>query len=435
MSRTAIELIKRFEGYRRKAAQLPDGRWTVGHGHTLTARQGVQVSEADAEALLIYDLLAVTTAVREQVHAPLNANQFDALSAFAFNIGLENFARSGVLKRLNEGAPILAACAMELWRKAEVGGEVIVVDALVRRRAAEKALFLTPTEEPWPTAPSHLLQPVLDTKAPDVVPRETPAEVTTRESDDAVVAERIGEPVPPPSVPEEEADEEGPVRAAAEAVTARLSTIFQEPAEAFALPPAQAEAPADAEPEPAPEPEALALPEPPPFELTAPEFEEPEADEEPEFEPEIEGAAGPDLFTPSVEAAAAELAAEPPVKGEAALEGPAWPGPARDREERRVIDDAAPYDFDDEPMPGPPPEPPVGGAFALVALAMFGLVFFGGGVFWATNARPSQEREWIEPTMVGWLAGVTGALFFAIAVYMLLLRLGRAQERAARDGR
>ena len=37
VSRAAIELIKTFEGYRQKAAQLPDGRWTIGYGHTLTA--------------------------------------------------------------------------------------------------------------------------------------------------------------------------------------------------------------------------------------------------------------------------------------------------------------------------------------------------------------------------------------------------------------
>src|SRR5689334_11684423 len=177
VSRAALELIMRFEGYRRKAAQLPDGRWTIGYGHTLTAREGAQVSEADAEALLIYDLLAVSQAVKDQVHAPLNAHQFDALCAFAFNIGLANFAGSGVLKRLNEGAPLLAACAMELWRKAEVGGETIVVDALVRRRAVEKTLFLTPEGDDWPTAPSHILQPLLDADAHDVVPRQTPVEV------------------------------------------------------------------------------------------------------------------------------------------------------------------------------------------------------------------------------------------------------------------
>src|SRR5437764_12040488 len=95
VSRTAITLIKRFEGYRQKAAQLPDGRWTIGHGHTKTARQGAQVSPADAEALLLYDLIAVGLALDQQVFAPLNQHQFDALASVAFNIGLDNFSRSG----------------------------------------------------------------------------------------------------------------------------------------------------------------------------------------------------------------------------------------------------------------------------------------------------------------------------------------------------
>jgi lysozyme len=128
VSRAAIELIKRFEGYRRNAAQLPDGRWTIGYGHTLTARQGAEVSEQDAEALLLYDLISIAHEVNEQVYAPLSQNQFDALCSFAFNLGLDTFRRTQVLKRLNAGAVIQAACAMELWRKAEFEGERIVVE-------------------------------------------------------------------------------------------------------------------------------------------------------------------------------------------------------------------------------------------------------------------------------------------------------------------
>jgi lysozyme len=420
-------LIKRFEGYRRKAAQLPDGRWTIGYGHTLTARQGAEVSEADAEALLLYDVMAVSHAVSEQVHAPLNANQFDALCAFTFNIGLDNFARSSVLKRLNEGAPILAACAMELWRKAEVGGEKIVVDALVRRRAAEKALFLTPEGGVWPTAPSHILKPLVDTDAREIVPLQAPVEVTASTEGDQVVLAREGAPAPAPALPEEEEDE-GPIRGAAEAVTARLSTIFQEPGE-------QPVAPETPPPEAAP-----AVEEPPLFVLEPPVFEEAEPDEpEVDAEPEIESPPGPDLFTPDIETSLAE--GEKPLSGpdaeimeDAALaEGPAWPGPGPEPGERRIIDDVAPFDFEDEPIVQPLPDQPEGGALTLVALAALGLVFFGGGVFWATNARPMPGSAWISPTLVGWLAGVAGALFFAIAVYLLLQRLGRASEREARN--
>ncbi len=49
-----------------------------------------------------------------------------------------------MLRLVNEGDYLQAASALELWRKAEFGGEVYVFDALVRRRAAEKALFLDP---------------------------------------------------------------------------------------------------------------------------------------------------------------------------------------------------------------------------------------------------------------------------------------------------
>ncbi|HWU12600.1 MAG TPA: lysozyme, partial [Caulobacter sp.] len=153
VSRAAVDLIKRFEGYRMKAAQLPDGRWTLGYGHTLTARAGTSVSEQDAEALLLYDLITVAHAVNENVYTTLNQNQFDALVCFAFNIGTENFVRSAVLRRLNEGALLQAACEMEMWRKADFEGERIVVDALVRRRSAEKALFLTPPDGAWVAAP------------------------------------------------------------------------------------------------------------------------------------------------------------------------------------------------------------------------------------------------------------------------------------------
>ena len=93
-----------------------------------------------------------------------------------------------------------------------------------------------------------------------------------------------------------------------------------------------------------------------------------------------------------------------------------------------------PFDLEDEPV-FEPAEPPLGGALTLAALAALGLVFFGGGVFWATNARPTPAEAWLDPRTVGWLAGVAGALFFAVAVYLLLQRLGNAAEREARRRR
>ena len=73
VTRTAVELVKRFEGLRRRAARLPDGSWTIGYGHTKSAREGAEVSPEDAEALLYYDLSEVATKVEAWTFTPLPA--------------------------------------------------------------------------------------------------------------------------------------------------------------------------------------------------------------------------------------------------------------------------------------------------------------------------------------------------------------------------
>jgi lysozyme len=214
-TRAAIELIKRFEGFRRRAARLPDGTWTIGYGHTRTARDGAEISEADADALLIYDVAAVVKAINEWVFSPLTQNQFDALTAFAFNIGLPNFRRSSVLRRLNEGSHLQAACAMEMWRTADFEGERIVIDALVRRRSAEMALFLTPMEGFIPV-PSLIVMPRVDDDVARGAPLHAAAEVEAPLSGHLAEVYRTDEPMPSAG------------RAAAEAVSQRLNAILQD---------------------------------------------------------------------------------------------------------------------------------------------------------------------------------------------------------------
>jgi lysozyme len=254
VSRAGIELVKRFEGLRRKAARLADGGWTIGYGHTRSAREGAEVGPDEAEALLIYDLREVAEAVQAGVYTPLSQNQFDALCAFAFNIGLENFAGSAVLKRLNEGAYLQAAAGLELWRKAAFDGEDIVVDALVRRRAAEKALFLTPPEGFRPT-PTPVLKVLLDPSLIDTLEQRRaglarPAEIDIPLEGEFAAAERQPslfdlEPEAPTADPPIDPEEEfSPALAAAANLTARLDRLLAEAG------------PDTAEPEPEPEPQA-----------------------------------------------------------------------------------------------------------------------------------------------------------------------------------
>lgn len=219
VSRKGLELIKTFEGYRRASARLADGRWTIGYGHTKSARPGVEVSEADAEGLLLYDLIEVSAELNRLIYTPLTQNQFDALASFAFNLGTEAFRTSGVLRRINEGAMLQAAYALDMWRKADFEGERIVLDALIRRRAAEKALFLTPTDGYVP-APTPILAPRVDYDAAGAQPRQLPLNlVVTLEGDVAEAHQEASlDPGPASGAPA--------TTAAVDAVTERLQTLL-----------------------------------------------------------------------------------------------------------------------------------------------------------------------------------------------------------------
>lgn len=161
-SRAGLDLIKSFEGFREVAARLPDGRWTIGYGHVRTAREGLVITETDANDLLASDVRPIEDAIRQSVFTTLNQNQFDALVSLIFNISPDQFRDSAIARNLNTGDFLNAASGFDLWRKARILDRVMVVDALVRRRAAEKAMFL---EHPdgRPTASTPLLTPMSDT--------------------------------------------------------------------------------------------------------------------------------------------------------------------------------------------------------------------------------------------------------------------------------
>lgn len=142
VSAAGLALIQQHEGYRAEPAQLPDGNWVVGHGHVRAGDAGAAVNAEEAAALLQQDLAPIEQMVNARVSAALTQSQFDALVSFALSVGVQAFEQSQVLRRVNAGEFVAAACAMDAWRKSDVGGELVIADVLVRRRAAEKALFL-----------------------------------------------------------------------------------------------------------------------------------------------------------------------------------------------------------------------------------------------------------------------------------------------------
>ena len=246
ISREGVILIKSFEGFRPRAIQRADGRWTIGYGHTQSAREGLTVSESDAELLLQYDLIPVAQTVKA-VQAPLNQHQFDALASFAFSVGVDRFKTSDVLARLNAGAPLEAADALMSW----------VEDADVvtppRRRAAERALFVADPDTPASLA--DLLAAPLPPATATLVELTVDPEPTA----DEVEAESV-EPAPFPAFPPSLAVVETPTEAPAAmtrgaAVSALLGDVGEDEAveaNAEAAPPAAPGTPVHAD-----EPESI----------------------------------------------------------------------------------------------------------------------------------------------------------------------------------
>ena len=154
IGKQGLELIKTFEGLELEAYMpTPIDVPTIGYGHTKTAKMGMKITEAGAEALLKQDLAWVESVVNKNVTAPLTQPQYDALCSFVYNLGGTNFKRSTLLKKLNNKD--YKGAADELLRWDKQGSEVL--RGLTHRREAERALFLS---EPVATTPAHTKGPL-----------------------------------------------------------------------------------------------------------------------------------------------------------------------------------------------------------------------------------------------------------------------------------
>lgn len=140
-SQKGIDLIKNFEGCRLAAYKPVAGEqyWTIGWGHYgPDVTQGMTITQDMADNLLVSDLVKYENEVeRIAGYLNLNQNQFDALVSFTYNCG------SGNLKKLTKNQTRTAkeiAEHIEAYNKGASG----VLPGLVKRRKAEKELFLTP---------------------------------------------------------------------------------------------------------------------------------------------------------------------------------------------------------------------------------------------------------------------------------------------------
>lgn len=144
ISRTGIELIKRFEGLELKAYQDSVDVWTIGYGWTQPVDgkkigPGMVIDQATADRLLKCGVVQYEQGVNQLVKVNITQGQFDALVSFAYNLGLRSLSTSTLLRKLNASDKQGASNEFGKW----VNAGSIRLNGLVERREAERVLFLS----------------------------------------------------------------------------------------------------------------------------------------------------------------------------------------------------------------------------------------------------------------------------------------------------
>ena len=135
----AMNTIKVFEGCRLKAYQCSAKVWTIGYGHTNGVKEGMVITQEQAEAYFENDIMEFLLPVQKQVGNICNANQIAALTSFAFNLGNEALKKSTLLKVIKKNPQNFTEIRKEFMRWIYADGKVI--KGLQTRRENEADLY------------------------------------------------------------------------------------------------------------------------------------------------------------------------------------------------------------------------------------------------------------------------------------------------------
>lgn len=127
-------LVMTYEGDELQAYLDPVDIPTICYGHTEGVKLGQTKTQEQCEALLKGELGNVIAQIDLLVTAPLPATRLAALGSFAYNVGLGNFKKSTLLRRLNAGEGAAACSELDRWVYA--GGKKL--PGLVSRRTTER---------------------------------------------------------------------------------------------------------------------------------------------------------------------------------------------------------------------------------------------------------------------------------------------------------
>ena len=132
----AMLILPHFEGSEPKPYLDPVGIPTVCVGHTGNVNMEHVYSKEECDTLLRGDLGIAFNAIDKYVHVPLGDATRAALASFIFNVGVDAFRKSTLLRRLNVGEGVEACPELKRWVYA--GGRKL--PGLVKRRSVEAAL-------------------------------------------------------------------------------------------------------------------------------------------------------------------------------------------------------------------------------------------------------------------------------------------------------
>jgi lysozyme len=138
ITQDGLDFIQDVEGCKLFAYLDTGGVWTIGVGHTgPEVVKGLTCSMEQALQWLKEDSEEAQEAVRQSVDGLLTQNQFNALVSFVFNVGVNAFKKSTMLKLINKGDFDGAAKEFPKWNK-DNGKEVL---GLSKRRILEQSVF------------------------------------------------------------------------------------------------------------------------------------------------------------------------------------------------------------------------------------------------------------------------------------------------------
>jgi lysozyme len=139
-----LAIVKKWEGLRLAPYKDAAGLWTIGYGHLIKEGEVfTRINGEEAEELLQHDLILAERGV-EKLAESAKPSEFDAMVAFAFNVGLGRLEASTLLKLHNAGERIAAALQFPVWHLITDPKTKVKKPArgLLRRRLDEAALYL-----------------------------------------------------------------------------------------------------------------------------------------------------------------------------------------------------------------------------------------------------------------------------------------------------